>query len=297
MREFTDSDVIAAVKPGLLLAEVERCLADLGRGEALQMPKAAMPFAPGSFFLSVAGLVPRLGLAASKWASYAPGTDGAAGVSTSRLTVSDSTTGEPLATISGMTATHLRTAATAVAAARRFAVAEPQTIAFLGFGPTNRAVFDFLRAVSPAQPDIRIAVRSESSRARIAESLAGLLSDSPGELASVVVTTDVALAITGADLAFSATGSTSTLGVIDLLAKSAVVVSLDGSGTWAVGADTVVLTDRTVNGAAPTVAAAFARDEVRPAAGQRVLLDIAGSAVTDVALAAILLQNSPGVLA
>ena len=286
MREFDDDAVTAAVSPALLVEEVERCLADLGRGEAQQMPKAAMAFAPGSFFLSVAGMVPRLSLATSKWASYAPGVAGAAGVSTSRITVSDATTGEVIALITGMTATQLRTAATAVAAARRFAVTPPSRIAFVGFGPTNRAVFDLLQATSTAPGDIRIAVRSDASRA--------ILETAFADFDGVTVTTDVSAALRGADLAFSATGSTTALAAVEDLAPSAVVVSLDGSATWTSGDDTVVLTDRVVDGQAPAVAVAFATGaEVRAAVTQGVLLDIAGSAVTDVALAAIVLAADP----
>jgi len=287
MREYDDAAVTAAVSPALLVEEVERCLADLGRGEALQMPKAAMPFAPGSFFLAVAGMVPRLGLATSKWASYAPGDAGAPGISTSRITVSDATTGEAIALIIGMTATQLRTAATAVAAAHRFAVSPPGAVTFVGFGPTNRAVFDLLQATSTAPRDIRIAVRSDASRAALETALAAF--------DGVTVSTDVVAALSGADLAFSATGSTTALAAVEDLAPSAVVVSLDGSSTWTSGDDTVVLTDRVVDGGVPAVAAAFATgEEVRAAATQRVLLDIAGSAVTDVALAAIVLASGAG---
>jgi len=277
MREFHDAAVIAAVDPHSLVAEVERCLADLGTGRASQMPKAALPIAPGAFFLSVAGIVPRLGLATSKWASYVPGAAGQPGHSTSRITVSDATTGEALATISGMAATQLRTAATAVAAAHRFAVKPAASIAFVGFGGTNRAVFDLLAALGSLPADVRIAVRSTESREALTH------------LAGVTVTTDVAAAVSGVDLAFSATGASTALAAVEQLAPGAVVVSLDGS-TWTIGAETVVLTDRVIDGAPPVVAVAFSNGtEVRTKATQRVLLDIAGSAVTDVALAAIVL--------
>lgn len=287
MREFDDAAVIAAIDPVRLIDEVGRCLADLGTGHAAQMSKATLPIAGGGFFLSVAAVVPRLGLAASKWASYVPGAAGAPGVSTSRITVSDATTGEALAIIDGMAATQLRTAATAVAVASRFGASEPASVAFLGFGPTNRAVFDLLDRLPGAPSSIRIAVRSSVSRDALAASFA--------HRPQITVTTDAAAAVDGAQLAFSATGASAPLASADLLADGAVAVSLDGSGTWTSSAQTIVIDDRTRGDGTSPVAVAFARGaELRGDPSHRVLADVAGSAVTDVALAAILLAGANG---
>lgn len=287
MREFTDAGVIAAIDPVRLIDEVGLCLADLGAGRAAQMSKATLPIASGGFFLSVAAVVPRLGLAASKWASYVPGSAGAPGVSTSRITVSDATTGEALAIITGMAATQLRTAATAVAVARRFGAGHPSSVAFIGFGPTNRAVFDLLHRLPWAPSSIRIAVRSSASRDTLAASFA--------HRPQITVTTDAAAAVAGAHLAFSATGAATSVARVDQLAAGAVAVSLDGSGTWVSGAHTIVIDDRTRADGTSPVAVAFAQGaELRADPAQRVLADVAGSAVTDVALAAILLADTSG---
>jgi len=290
MREFDDAAVIAAIDPVRLIDEVTACLADLGTGTAAQMSKSSLPIAGGGFFLSVAAVVPRLGLAASKWASYVPGTAGAPGVSTSRITVSDASTGEALAIVDGMAATQLRTAATAIAVARRFGAAQPEAIAFVGFGPTNRAVFDLLGRLPWTPSNIRIAVRSSASRDALAASFA--------RLPQITVTTDVAAAVTGTHLAFSATGASTPVAALELLAPGGVAVSLDGSGTWTSDPDSIVIDDRTSADGTSPVAVAFANGEqlrVRPS--QRLLADVAGSAVTDVALAAILLPGVNGVSA
>jgi ornithine cyclodeaminase/alanine dehydrogenase-like protein (mu-crystallin family) len=285
MREFNDLDVIAAIDPVRLIDEVGLCLADLGNGLASQMSKATLPIAGGGFFLSVAAVVPRLGLAASKWASYLPGDAGAPGVSTSRITVSDATTGEALALVDGMVATQLRTAATAVSVAHRFGAREPGAVAFLGFGPTNRAVFDLLGRLQWAPSSIRIAVRSAASRDAVAAAFA--------HLPQIMVTVDAAAAVAGADLAFSGTGASTPVARVEALAPGAVVVSLDGSDTWASGPHTIVVDDRTRPDGSSPVAAAFALGtELRGDLSQRLLADVAGSAVTDVALAALLLDDA-----
>lgn len=287
MRDFDDAAVRAAVDPAQLIDEVGRCLADLGTGHAAQMSKATLPIAGGGFFLSVAAVVPRLGLAASKWASYVPGVAGAPGVSTSRITVSDGASGQGLAIIDGMTATQLRTAATAVAVAQRFGAGEPASVVFIGFGPTNRAVFDLLDRLQWVPTSIRIAVRSSASR----DALAATFAHRP----QITVTTDVQEAVTGAHLAFSATGSSAPLAPVELLAAGAVVVSLDGSNTWTSSANTIVIDDRTRASGTSPVADAFAHEvELRTNPAQQVLVDVAGSAVTDVALAAILLADANG---
>lgn len=301
MRELTDADV-AAVPLGTVVDEVARCLADLGTGDATQAPKAVLPVGPGAFFLSLAGVVPRLGLAVAKWASYVPGAAGVAGRSTSTVVASDASTGEPLALIGGMGFTQRRTAATAVAVARAASAAAtsaavepaaagggpdravvsavPRTVALVGCGATNRAVLDAVLATAPGV-DVRVLVRTEASAAALRESLA------PVVAGRLDVGTDPVV-LSGADWAFSATGATGPVAELGLLAPGGVAVALDGARTWRVPGGTPVLDDHVrPDGAAPTVPLLLAGRLERPAG--RVLLDVAGSAVSDVALAACLL--------
>ena len=273
MREYSDRDVAARVALSALVDEVDACLVDLGTGAATQLPKAALASEGDGFFLTIAGIVPRLGLATAKWASYRPGASGAPGNSTSTIIASDATTGEPLAAILGMWATHARTAATAAAVARRWATIDAHRLAFVGFGPTNRAVLDTFDALDWPFDEIAIAVRSETSAAKLREELVGR---------AVTVTTDPTTAVRGAQLAISATGSRTPVAAMSDLAADGIAISLDGAATWTLDADTRAVSDRT-----SAVAELFATP-ASPGDAPR-FFDIAGSAVTDVALASILL--------
>jgi ornithine cyclodeaminase/alanine dehydrogenase-like protein (mu-crystallin family) len=288
VRELTDADV-AAVPLTAVVDEVARCLADLGTGAASQAPKAVLPVGPGAFFLSLAGVVPRLGLAVAKWASYVPGAAGRPGTSTSTVVVSDARTGAPRALVGGMGFTQRRTAATAVAVARAATpgsgagpvggTAAPRTVALVGCGATNRAVLDAVLATAP-DADVRVLVRSASSAAALRESLA------PVVAGRLDVATDPVV-LSGADWAFSATGATEAVATLGLLAPGGVAVALDGARTWRLPAGTSVLDDHVrPGGEVPSVPLLLAGRLERPAG--RVLLDVAGSAVCDVALAACL---------
>jgi ornithine cyclodeaminase/alanine dehydrogenase-like protein (mu-crystallin family) len=281
VRELTDADV-AAVPLSDVVDEVTRCLADLGTGAATQAPKSVLPVGPGAFFLSLAGVVPRLGLAVAKWASYVPGAAGVAGTSTSTVVVSDARTGAPRALIGGMGFTQRRTAATAVAVARAAGAAgsaAPQTVALVGCGATNRAVLDAVLATAPGT-DVRVLVRTPGSAAALRESL------SPLVRGRLDVGTDPVV-LSGADWAFSATGATGPVAELGLLAPGGVAVALDGARTWRLPAGAPVLDDHVrPGGEVPGVPLLLAGRLERPAG--RVLVDVAGSAVCDVALAACL---------
>lgn len=283
MRELTDAEVMAVPLPGVV-DEVARCLADLGTGAAAQVPKAVLPTGPGAFFLSLAGVVPRLGLAVAKWASYTPGDAGRPGTSTSTVIASDATTGEPLALVAGMAFTQRRTAATAVGVARAASAEAPRTVALVGCGATNRAVLDALLASEPSLA-VRVLVRSEASARDLRASLAPVVGTGRLE-----VSTDPGV-LAGADWAFSATGATGPVADLAVLAPQATAVALDGARTWHLPAGTPVLDDHvTADGSVRGVPRLLAGSVTRPEG--RVLLDVAGSAVADVALAACLLRGA-----
>lgn len=279
MRELTDADVAAVPVPEVI-DEVARCLADLGSGAASQAPKAVLPIGADGFFLSLAAVVPRLGLAVAKWASYTPGGVARAGRSTSTVVVSDAATGEPVALATGMAFTRLRTAATAVAVARAASgAAGPGSVALVGCGATNLAVLDAVLAAAPGVV-VRVLVRSEESAAALRTRLAPRVTD-------LAVATDASV-VAGAEWAFSATGATVPVADLAALAPEATVVALDGVRTWRLPAGVPVLDDRVVTGGpAPAVARLLAGLDTRGPG--RVVLDVAGSAVCDVALAACLL--------
>ncbi|MEO3854969.1 hypothetical protein [Acrocarpospora sp. B8E8] len=282
---MTDADVAAVgIEPRTLTAAVAAALADLGAGLASQLPKQTLSTGDGGFFLTVAGVVPALDLAISKWASYRPGRAGSPGVSTSAILATRYGDAANLAFIEGMLATWLRTAATATATAQALCAEPPARLALVGFGPTNQWTLRYLAAVLPPR-EVRVAVRSAASAAR-AEAAPGMLPES----CTVSVTTDVAAAVRGADLAVSATGARTALADLGTLAERGVAVSLDGSLTWRTGARDLVVTDRAADPTAIFTPGAWPGH----GEGRRVLADLAGSAVADVALVAALLGITRG---
>ncbi|GAB6898902.1 hypothetical protein [Kineosporia succinea] len=290
VRQLRDPDVDGLIGDQesllALIDAVQLSLADLGRGEAWQMPKRMIPAADGGFFLSLGGCVPRLGLAAAKWASYVPGTPGRHGNSTSTIMVSDASSGELRAVVSGMRATALRTAASTVAAIRaaRPTLLDPSrktTVAFFGFGATNRTVLELLQrtglAAGVGRVVVVVATPEGAERAR---------KHPLGRGIELVAGTEPTLA-DGADLIVTATGSSAPVVSLTALAEGGLGVSLDGSRTWVTEPGAHVLDDQSRPDAPPPVAQLIAGTFEGPM--DRLLLDTAGSAVADVATAAVLL--------
>jgi hypothetical protein len=188
--------------------------------------------------------------------------------------------------VTGMRATHLRTAATVVAAVRAARPgACPRRVGLVGFGPTNQAVLDAVRAATEGIEEIRVIVRSQSEVAAVRDLAARRGLD------MLRAGTDPA-ALAGADLAVSATGSAGAVAAVADLAPDGVAVSLDGRHTWRVDASTPVLSDHGEPGLLPQVPRMVAGTVAAPPG--RVLLDLTGSAVADVALVSVLLGATEG---
>lgn len=285
MHELDDVQVARLVEPAALVGEIARCLADLGHGRAAQAPKQVLAVPGGGFWLSIAAVVSRLGLAVSKWGSYVPGADGLGGRSTATLLVGESDGGAPHTVIRGVGATHLRTGATAaavVAALRGWS--SVQSVALIGMGPTNRAVLDVVGAVAPVGTRLQVLVRSPASVRRVAD----LLDQDPRWAGRYHVGTDP-WELGGAQVAFSATGARSTVARLADLSAGGLAVSLDGRVTWDAG-DAPVLGDQVSPGVAvPTLARVVAG--LAPVPAGRLLVDLAGPAVADVALASVALSG------
>jgi len=276
MRDVRDSEVEAAVEPRVLVDACAQALAALGRGEASQAAKQVLPTGHGGFFLSLSAVVPALGWAVAKWASYTP-TAPADARSTSTILASPADGGAPVAVFRGMAPTRLRTAAAAVAVVE--AIGRPltgETVGLVGFGPTNAAVAGMLADLH--------GIRSWRVLARSATTLARAHADLPGDVRAVAdpaVLGDCALVV-------SATGATSPVADIASLRDDAAVLCLDGRAAWRVR-DAVVLDDRAQPDRPSQVAQMLAG--ATPALAGRVLIDQAGSAVTDAALAAVVLGS------
>jgi ornithine cyclodeaminase/alanine dehydrogenase-like protein (mu-crystallin family) len=279
VREVTDAEVRAAVDDRALVDACTAALAALGRGEASQAAKQMLPAAGGGFFLSISAVVPALGWAISKWASYVPA-DGGAGRSTSTILAGAADGSAPTAVLRGMLPTRLRTAAAAVAAIEALGRADAASpVALVGFGPTNRAVADMLATLHGVR-SWRVLVRSDAAGDRARAAL-------PGE---VVVGGRDALA--DAVLAVSATGAGGAVASVADLAPGAAVVCLDGARVWETAHATLIddrSTAHEVGGLARLVAG------LDPAPDGAVLIDQAGSAVTDVALASVALGEPQNV--
>ncbi|HAN24832.1 MAG TPA: hypothetical protein DCP95_09720, partial [Microbacterium ginsengisoli] len=172
VREVTDAEVRAAVDDRALVDACTAALAALGRGEASQAAKQMLPAAGGGFFLSISAVVPALGWAISKWASYVPA-EGGAGRSTSTILAGPADGSAPTAVLRGMLPTRLRTAAAAVAAIEALGRADAASpVALVGFGPTNRAVADMLSSLHGVR-SWRVLVRSDAAGDRARAALPG----------------------------------------------------------------------------------------------------------------------------
>lgn len=283
MRELGDADVAGAVAPAALPGDVLGCLADLGRGDAVQAPKRTLPIPGGGFWLVLAGAVPRLGLSVVKWASFVPGGDGAPGRSTSTVLVADAVGGAPHTVVGGTLATRLRTGAATIAAVGALRPWRDVTsVGLVGMGPTNRAVLDALEAAAPEVGRLVVVVRTASSADRLSDELART-----AWADRVTIGTDPA-GLRGVDVAVSSTGSAVPVARVADLAPDGVAVALDGRSTWSDAGRVPTLSDQVSPEGRPSSLAQVAAG-VSGVPGGRVLVDLVGAAVADVALAAHLL--------
>lgn len=279
MREITDASLAGRVPSRPLIDACTASLASLGRGEASQAQKQMLRADGDGFFFSISAVVPSLGLAATKWASYVPSAHGR-GRSSSTLVVSPAAGGEPIVLFAGMLPTRLRTAASAVAvleAAGR--IHAGSTVGLAGFGPTNEHVARMLASEHGVR-DWRVLTRSAASGERAAGVLGG----------SVISATDP-LVLDACDVVVSATGSTSPVADTGRLRQDALVLCLDGRRAWTEHRATVI-DDRSDAEGPGSLALLVAGTESLPSG--RVLIDQAGSAVTDVAFASVALHVRDG---
>lgn len=274
MRDIGEDEVLARVDDRALIDACRRALAALGRGEATQGEKQMLPASGGGFFLSLSAVVPELGWAVSKWASYVPG-DAGPGRSTSTMLASPADGGEPAAILRGMAPTRLRTAAAALAALEALRELGPGcVVGLIGFGPTNQEVAALLGR-EHAIARWRVVVRSDAGLVRAVAAL-------PGEVRAA----QEASILADCDVVVSATGATSAVARTADLPAGALVLCLDGRRTWDVSGVTE-LDDHAAPGAPSGLARVLAGELEVPSG--RVFVDQAGSAVTDVALVSVVL--------
>ncbi|WP_143338085.1 hypothetical protein [Demequina sp. NBRC 110054] len=279
MLRLDDDQVGARADLGLAAGMILSAFEALGTGRAHQAPKQILPGAvPGAMHLALAGVVPTLGVAISKWASYTPALASSPSRSTSTILVTDPASGEPIAVVEGMAATTLRTAAAAVAVASRLG-GDLRVVTLIGMGQVNTAVARALVALIPSVQELRVVTRSRGA-------VPPLDTDRPVEVVQWDRT--VASALATSDLAVSATGATRPVASVADLPAGACALSLDGARTWADTAGVPALSDH--DDAVPSLALACA-GRGRVALADARFIDLGGSAVADAAFCAHLIED------
>lgn len=275
VKSFSDTEVRAAVELAELIDAVDLAFQDWGTGAARQLVRAGYLADGGAAHHAMAAVVPQWDLAVAKWASYLPPDANRGSESHSTMLASQASTGRPLAAISSMAATLLRTAATTAAVVRR-ARPNSRRLCLLGFGAVNREVLQGLVAVLPELAQVRVITK-------------------PGELAvdichdGVEISTghDIAGGLADAELVVSATGSAHALAGLDSVAPGALVVALDGRVVWGDPSGAGVLSDHDAIDS-PSLARAF----TEPMAWSEIgFIDLSGSALADAALCKVLLAG------
>ena len=136
--------------PGETIAAIERAFAGYAEGKARIGHKGRVPVGTGHFFQSMPALLDKPPLAGMKWFGVAPdnparGLPNVCGL----ILLSDVETAQPVAVLEGDWITGARTAAMSAAAAKRLALPEAASAAFIGCGVQARSHAVFLRHVLP----------------------------------------------------------------------------------------------------------------------------------------------------
>jgi alanine dehydrogenase len=158
--------------PGETVAAIERAFAAYGAGKARIGHKGRVPVASGHFFQSMPALLEDPPLAGMKWFGVAPdnparGLPNVCGL----ILLSDIETALPMAVLEGDWITGARTAAMSAAAARRLALPEAASAAFIGCGVQARSHAVFLRHVLPGLRRAVLFGRGAGSRDAFADEL------------------------------------------------------------------------------------------------------------------------------
>ena len=160
------SDIEAAgLGPGELIAAVERAFAALAAGKAQVGSKGRVQLGTGWFFQSLVGALDEAGLGGTKWFGLSPDNT-ARGLPNISATImlNDRRTGVPLAVMDGNWITGARTAAVSAAAAKRLALPDAASCAFIGCGVQARSHAVYLRHIRPGLRQAALLGRGTGSR-------------------------------------------------------------------------------------------------------------------------------------
>lgn len=147
---LSNDDVVAC---NLGLAEVDRAVeamfAAKAAGSAQMKPKLALHAAEGTLFLASPAILAKPAYAGIKWVGVADNAERGLPHISGVILLSDAETGMPLAVMDAGWVTGARTAATTVAAAKRLARKDSQSIGFVACGVQARAHLAALRPHFP----------------------------------------------------------------------------------------------------------------------------------------------------
>ncbi len=173
---FDDATAQRLLDPEKLLAETERALIALSRGEVLQPMRSVMEVDPESVPLNDRTLLmtkpARIDdLLVTKLVTVAP-RNPAKQLPTILATVvlMDARTGQTLATMDGTWLTNLRTAAVSAVGARLLTPANASVVAMIGSGALARTHAQMLRLVRPVS-EIRVFSRNETNARECAQEI------------------------------------------------------------------------------------------------------------------------------
>lgn len=144
---------------------MERAFAALAAGTARVGSKGRVQLRTGHFFQALTGTLDEAGLAGTKWFGVSPDNP-ARGLPNvcALITLNDLDTGLPVAVMDGNWITGARTAAVSATAAKRLAVPEAESCAFIGCGVQARSHATYLRHVRPGLKRAAVLGRGRESR-------------------------------------------------------------------------------------------------------------------------------------
>lgn len=312
---LTASDVRACLSMASCIDAVEAAFAELAKGHAIPPAVLGTHVHGGGFHVKTAGLTGTRSYYVAKVNANFPGNPAAHGLPTIQgvLALFDAERGEVLAVMDSIEITGLRTAAASAVAARHLAPTGARTLAIIGCGTQGLHHARALTQVRKVQR-IRLADRDRSAAERLAQAISAEFSGSV-EIAHdhraaarssdmVVTCTTAREPILGAD-DLPAGGFVAAVGAdsetkheIDAhaMARAAVVVDvLDQCATigdlhHALEAGT--MTREGVRANLSEVVAGSARGRFTP--GETIVFDSTGTAVQDVAAAAMIYERAFG---
>jgi ornithine cyclodeaminase/alanine dehydrogenase-like protein (mu-crystallin family) len=153
------------IGPAELIAAVEAAFAALAAGGARMGSKGRVQLGTGWFFQSLVGAIDESGLAGTKWFGVSPDNP-ARGLPNvcATITVNERETGMPLAVMDGNWITGARTAAVSAAAAKRLALPDANSCAFIGCGVQAHSHATYLRHIRPGLKEAAVLGRGSGSR-------------------------------------------------------------------------------------------------------------------------------------